>query len=353
MADDAERSRQEQLIKIAETTKDDLYALLGIDPTKSEESDIKSAFRKSSLKCHPDKHPDAEHVKQFHQLQLARDVLLEPKAKKAYDAARQRKAERAQTKQERSQRAQELNPKLRSYREDLQRREAAFQRDRKRKRAEEDAARVRDECERQQDAERRRKEAERLAQEKELQQQQAAENQQQADDDSSLGLDRTVKVRWIKGEQAAELSQAELRNMFSSFGPVEHIVWGKEVKIKSRSEKRKLALVAYVMYDSITAAQQAVREAPRDSRVVDVSPRKAASSSAPAPNGTQHTTSHVPPHNASNEPAAAESVPGPGDPPTVSSAPLFAPPVPSLKSTLARLQQAQRLKEAQQQQATG
>ena len=62
----------------------DLYLLLEVPP-EAAEKDIRKAYRKKALKCHPDKTDDPKAAEQFHQLSEALEVLTDPAARKAYD----------------------------------------------------------------------------------------------------------------------------------------------------------------------------------------------------------------------------------------------------------------------------
>ncbi|KAH6694089.1 hypothetical protein F5X68DRAFT_48912 [Plectosphaerella plurivora] len=69
----------------------DLYALVGLEGDPSLHTDpklIHRAWRKSSLKHHPDKTGDAFDKEKWELFEFARDILLEPAARAAYDNAR-------------------------------------------------------------------------------------------------------------------------------------------------------------------------------------------------------------------------------------------------------------------------
>jgi DnaJ family protein C protein 17 len=63
---------------------DDLFTLLAIDATASE-SDIRRAFRRKALQLHPDKAGDAYDPALYERIERARDALINPEARKAYD----------------------------------------------------------------------------------------------------------------------------------------------------------------------------------------------------------------------------------------------------------------------------
>lgn len=63
----------------------DLYGILGIEWT-CDVSEVKKAYRKKALQCHPDKNPDDPNAaKEFHQLTKILEVLTDEAARKAYD----------------------------------------------------------------------------------------------------------------------------------------------------------------------------------------------------------------------------------------------------------------------------
>ena len=64
---------------------DDLYNVLGVDRNASQE-DIKKAFRKKAVQCHPDKHPgDASKEEEFKRLNDAYMVLSDQDKRSRYD----------------------------------------------------------------------------------------------------------------------------------------------------------------------------------------------------------------------------------------------------------------------------
>ncbi|KXX75174.1 DnaJ subfamily C member 17 [Madurella mycetomatis] len=94
---------------------DDLFALLATDATASE-ADIRRAFRRKALTAHPDKAGDAYDPELYERLERARDVLLTPEAREAYDngmrAVLQKKLQ-----------LEQMSLKRRQLVEDLERRE--------------------------------------------------------------------------------------------------------------------------------------------------------------------------------------------------------------------------------------
>lgn len=66
----------------------DLYSLLSLSDSASKAS-IRSAYRKTARKWHPDKNPDDPSApEKFHLLQIANDILSDPSLKAQYDSAR-------------------------------------------------------------------------------------------------------------------------------------------------------------------------------------------------------------------------------------------------------------------------
>ncbi|KAI5718137.1 hypothetical protein M8J77_016852 [Diaphorina citri] len=94
----------------------DLYGLLELTIDCSEQ-DIRSAYRKKALKCHPDKNPDDKKaIETFHLLSKAIEVLLDKSARAAYDSVIRRK-------EEVKIRNSKLDATRKKFKEDLERRE--------------------------------------------------------------------------------------------------------------------------------------------------------------------------------------------------------------------------------------
>lgn len=69
----------------SEMSKRDYYEVLGISKTATE-VEMKIAFRKMAMQCHPDRHPgDAEAEARFKELNEAYQTLTDPQKRSAYD----------------------------------------------------------------------------------------------------------------------------------------------------------------------------------------------------------------------------------------------------------------------------
>lgn len=102
--------------KSKEDDLEDAYALLGVGED-ADDKEITGAFRKGSLKVHPDRNPDdPDAADKFDRLQRAKELLLDPMRRAEMD--RKRKAVREQ-----EARHSEEDAKRRKLREDLEARE--------------------------------------------------------------------------------------------------------------------------------------------------------------------------------------------------------------------------------------
>lgn len=99
----------------------DLYELFGIARTASTQ-EIKKAYRKKALSCHPDKNPNNPKAAElFHELSRALEILTDTSARAAYDKV-------INAKYQAKQRVRELDAKRRKFKEDLEAREDAYNR---------------------------------------------------------------------------------------------------------------------------------------------------------------------------------------------------------------------------------
>ncbi|TGZ83259.1 DnaJ-domain-containing protein [Ascodesmis nigricans] len=232
------------------TTSDvDFYDILQIPQDAITESSLRKAFRKQSLKWHPDKNDSAEAVEKFHLLTTAYDVLSDPATKAAYDNAR---AARLAKKR----RNEAFDLERRRMQADLESREnrtkrakvdpegefaAAFSR------LKEEGARLRQ----------KREEALRAAA-KEAEEQAAKEAEEAGKEEIPASrfteLDRTVTVKWRRKGDGETLDESALRKLFERFGKIQDVV------IRKGGGEKKLRN-GLIVFESIVGAHAAVRDA--------------------------------------------------------------------------------------------
>lgn len=98
-----------------------LYEFIGATNTATTQ-EIKKAYRKKALSCHPDKNPNNPKANElFHDLSRALEILIDPSARAAYDKV-------INAKQQAKLRTKELDTKRRKFKEDLEAREDAYNR---------------------------------------------------------------------------------------------------------------------------------------------------------------------------------------------------------------------------------
>ncbi|XP_046741404.1 dnaJ homolog subfamily C member 17 [Diprion similis] len=97
----------------------DLYELIGSVSTATIK-DIKTAYRKKALSCHPDKNPNNPKAAElFHQLSRALEILTDESARAAYDKV-------INAKLQAKLRSKQLDSKRKKLKEDLEAREEAY-----------------------------------------------------------------------------------------------------------------------------------------------------------------------------------------------------------------------------------
>jgi len=208
----------------------DLYALLELS-LEATEKEIKKAYRKKALKCHPDKNPDdAKAAEQFHLLSQALAVLSDEGARKAYDNV-------LKAKQAAQIRNRQLDEKRKKLKDDLDAREAAAaDREQAFKKASADKS----------SEESLQRELERLQEEgrKQLEEEQERLNQmlRRATEEkiaatAAANGPAKLKVKW---KSSATYTQDQLQSIFHKYGDVDNVVVLAEkrvglVEMKSRS----------------------------------------------------------------------------------------------------------------------
>ncbi|PVI04273.1 DnaJ-domain-containing protein, partial [Periconia macrospinosa] len=251
---------------IAKTATDDFYELLGVafDVT---ENDIKSAYRKASIKAHPDKNPDdPTAADRFIRLGIARDILMSVTLKTEYDKQRQRKRERELQNNL-------LDSKRRKMKEDLERREREGFAGVKRKRGEMTEAEKREaEIQRlAEDGKRRRKEYEEKLK-KQREEEEASFAEASVDTAAkpqaagqSTELDRTIRLQFQREGETAGWDKEKLSHMFAKYGKIDSVVMGKDKKIKLSGEKhRKVTATVFIVFTRLDHAHAAVVDGKTD-----------------------------------------------------------------------------------------
>ncbi|KAG0250558.1 DnaJ (Hsp40), sub C, member 17 [Mortierella polycephala] len=189
----------------------DWYAVLGVERTATTK-EITKAYRLKALKVHPDKNPDPNAAKIFHELSQAYDLLLDPAARAAFDNL-------LNVKVQAKERTDKYDTVRKKMKEDLENRENAFKRQQQDEKAA--ALRMQYEMERlkQENSKKRaEREAELLRQADQLAEA-AATARQAARDEEASSLDTTLKVKWKKKKHAFE--SGSLKDIFTSYGIVD------------------------------------------------------------------------------------------------------------------------------------
>ncbi|KAK5109272.1 hypothetical protein LTR62_007146 [Meristemomyces frigidus] len=231
----------------------DFYDLLELQPSATE-SQIRTAYRRTALKYHPDKvgANDTAAREKFEILQIANEVLSDPAVRELYDNARRGRRE----KQERE---QAYEGRRKWMKEDLERREQGGL---KRKREDRQAE---DEFERElnriaEDTRRRRREREaQLRREAAILDQEGVE-QKVATTAPHAGvseLDRSVVLRY---PATSPIDKDTVMKLWEGFGQIEDCII-REKKLKKDGQKhRELYMSVLLVYKSILGAHAAISD---------------------------------------------------------------------------------------------
>ncbi|RMZ75673.1 hypothetical protein DV737_g5184, partial [Chaetothyriales sp. CBS 132003] len=236
----------------------DYYELLSISASASE-SEIRRAYRKTSLLYHPDKVANFTPAiaDKFQHVQKALDVLTNAEEKQKYDQSREAKLRRKAE-------HDALESRRRKLKEDLEAGErgaanAAGTNGTKRTWTQRDL-----DIKRIAEENRRKREAAGRQKAQEAQERAAAEAVAEKEKSSSDSMDRSVKVRWIREGEGLEIDKAVLEESFPT-GEVEDIVVLKDKKRRvDGREKRVVIGTGVVVFTSKSAAKKAVARGPWD-----------------------------------------------------------------------------------------
>lgn len=256
---------------LAKSATEDFYELLGV-AFDADEPAIKKAYRKASIRYHPDKNPDdKDAADRFIYLGWARDILMDAKLKGEYDRARTRRREKILQ-------DELLDGRRRKMKDDLERREKEgrdFVQGIKRKRAEDmsEAEKKAQELQRlAEDGKRRRKEAQERMERRRKEEDEASfieveksPEPQAPKPGDSAEIDRTIKVRFQREGNMADWDKEQVAKMFSKYGKIDSVVMGKDKKIRPSGEKhRKVIAMVFLIYTRLDHAHAAVLDGKSD-----------------------------------------------------------------------------------------
>ncbi|OAL21166.1 hypothetical protein AYO20_11422 [Fonsecaea nubica] len=232
----------------------DYYELLSI-PVTASESEIRRAYRKTSLLYHPDKvKPTPETLEKFQLLQTALNILTDAAEKIKYDQTRE-------AKQRRLAETAALESRRRQMKEELEKREGSVtgmptavggvkrtwtERELEIKRI----------------AEENRKKREAAMAHKAQEAQARTQAAETAEEEQSGSIDRSVKVRWIKEADGLDIDQEALEENFAS-GDVENVLMLKDKKRRVEGRDKKVLLgTAVIVFKSLAIAKKVVAQGP-------------------------------------------------------------------------------------------
>ena len=230
----------------------DYYELLAIPATASE-SEIRRAYRKTSLLYHPDKvKPTPENLDKFQLLQTAINILTDATEKSKYDQARE-------ARQRRLAETAALESRRRKMKEDLEKKEGTMTGMSTTlngtKRTWSDR-----ELEIKRIAEENRKRREAIVAQKAQEAQTRAEAQ--AQEPPSDSINRSIKVRWIKEGEGLDIDQDALEQNFPA-GDIENVLILKDKKRRIDGREKKVLLgTAVIVFKSVALAKKVICQGP-------------------------------------------------------------------------------------------
>jgi DnaJ family protein C protein 17 len=237
----------------------DFYELLGVSTTASE-SELRSAYRKTALKYHPDKvGANAEALEKFHLLQIAWDVLSDASVKELYDNARRARVEKAQ-------RTSAYDDRRKAMIDELEAREAGHLK-RKRGELDEEEKFQRELARLAADGKRRREErTEKLRREAQELEEEARKREEEPPVTPAAAKapmeekDRSITLRFRRDDATAHLDRESVEGLFTRFGKIEYtLLRDKKRKVDGESH-RVLYCTGMIVFASIVGAHAAVTD---------------------------------------------------------------------------------------------
>lgn len=230
------------MVDIKKFSDTDLYGLLGVS-IDADEKQIRKAYRKAALTCHPDKNPDNPKAAElFHKLSEALEVLTDESARAAYNRVLNAKKAAAI-------RHQQLDSKRKKLIEDLNRREQEANSAAARRKTYSTEARSPEE-ELADEMARLRKEGSRLlAEEQELLRKQLHEER------IKMGNGATASTEWVSSEHRIKIRWKAEKNAHNG-GYNEQLLrkflqkYGEIVALVVSPKKRGSALVEFTTQDA-------------------------------------------------------------------------------------------------------
>ena len=240
----------------------DYYALLSISATASE-SEIRRAYRKTSLLYHPDKvTPTPETLDKFQLLQTALNILTDSDEKTKYDQKREAKLRRKAEEEK-------LESRRRKLKDDLEVREGAAVNGmsglgvgmkRNWSQRELEINRIKEENRLRREAAMGKKVEE--IQERSRKEEQERKTKEKEEEGNTRTMARSVKVRWIKEGEGLEIDAEALEESFPA-GEVESVVVLKDKKRRIEGRERKVIMgTAVIVFGTIAAAKRVVTKGP-------------------------------------------------------------------------------------------
>lgn len=234
------------MVDVKKFSNIDLYGLIGVEISATQ-SEIRKAYRKKALACHPDKNPDNPKAAElFHELAKALEILSDESARAAYDRVLNAKKAAAL-------RHQQLDSKRKKLIEDLERREKEANDKAKSRRHQGYSTDKSPEEQLKDEMDRLRKEGSRLLEEEqELMRQQLAEERlkMQTTVREWDSAQHRIKIKW-KAEKGDDTNggynETNLRNFLKKYGDI--------VALIVSSKKRGSGIVEF---KSQEAAEMAV-----------------------------------------------------------------------------------------------